>query len=58
MTRRIADPPGSWAMQIEIPYPMGLEQGGLIFTRGQCDHDREGRPRNVVDIAAQIATVI
>lgn len=58
MTARRHVPFGShWAMGIAVPYSLGVIDGGVFWSCGQCPLDREARVLHPGDLAAQLVDV-
>ncbi len=51
-------PEGHWSLKIDIPYSMGVRQGGLVFTSGQADLTGMGEVCHPGDLYKQTAEAI
>ncbi|MEM7206204.1 MAG: RidA family protein [Pseudomonadota bacterium] len=58
MNRVASYPDGHWSLAVDIPYSMGVMQGGLIFTSGQADLIDKGEVCNPGDLSKQTAAAI
>ncbi len=58
MSRITSYPKDHWSLQVDIPYSMGVKQGGLIFLSGQADLRGNGEVCHPGDLLKQTAAAI